>query len=134
VTARPARMTLLALATAVIVGGAVGVLSQMTAVSVADPRPSTPPPSIAPTPQPTFRTSPSPAATPSATVQAQRPDVWRYPNAQGDSLSALAIRWGTTTGALLTLNPTYAENEDLVQAGSQVIMPCTPIAVAEKRC
>jgi hypothetical protein len=132
VTARPARMTLLALATAVIVGGAVGALSQMTAVSVADPRPSTPPPSVAPTPAPTVQASPSAAAT--ATPQPQRADVWLYTIAQGDSLSALAIRWGTTTGALLTLNPSYAENEDLVQAGSQVIMPCTPIAVAEKRC
>ena len=60
--------------------------------------------------------------------------MWLYATQVGDSLSGIAIRFGTTTEELLTLNPEYEGNEDLVEIGSQVILPCTPIATAEDRC
>ncbi len=139
-TARPVRMVLLALGIAVLVGAAVGGLSQMTAVSTVDPRSSNPPvitptpvpePSATPTPSP----SPSESSTPAATESAEAGgEVWLYTIADGDSISRMAIRFGTTTGELLTLNPEFAENQDLVEVGAQIIMPCTPIASAEDRC
>jgi LysM repeat protein len=60
--------------------------------------------------------------------------VWLYQVQQGDSVSGIAIRYGTTTEELLDLNPEYRENENLISAGAQVIVPCTPIAEAEDRC
>jgi hypothetical protein len=60
--------------------------------------------------------------------------VWLHTIGEGESLSGLAIRFGTTTEELLVLNPEYADNRDLVEVGSTVIMPCTPIAAAEDRC
>ena len=36
--------------------------------------------------------------------------------------------------ALLAMNPEYAENQDLVEAGLQMVIPCTLIAAAEDRC
>lgn len=126
-------MVVVALAIAVLAGAAVAGLSQMTAVSVVDPRPSVPPPET-PTPpaSPTLAATPSESPTPTPTPEAG--DVWRYTIVDGDSLSGIAIRYGTTTEELLALNPEYAENEDFVEAGLQMIMPCTPIAAAEDRC
>lgn len=128
-------MVLLAVGIAVLAGAAVGGLSQMTAVSRTDPRPSNPPDTPSPLVIATATPSPSTSATavPSPTPEAGG-EVWLYILASGDSLSGLAIRYGTTTEELLTLNPEYADNQDLVQVGSQMIMPCTPIATAEDRC
>lgn len=60
--------------------------------------------------------------------------MWLYTIEEGDSLSRVAIRFGTTTDELLALNPEYEGNENLVEAGAQMIVPCTPIAAAEGRC
>lgn len=128
------RMTLIALFISFTLGAAVGGLSQMTAVSVTDPRPSdfvppTPPPTASPA------TSPSPSPTVAATsTPVEESDVWLYTVAFGDSISGLAIRFGTTREVLLELNPEYRENENLVNEGATMIMPCTPIARSEGRC
>jgi len=138
VNGRPLRIALVALGMAVIMGAVVGGISQLTAVSEVDPRSGT---IAVPTASPSPSPDPLPTATPTATgtsqpQQTEEPDgeVWLYTIAIGDSLSGLAIRFGTTTGEILALNPEYAANQDLVQVGSQVIMPCTPIATAEERC
>jgi len=60
--------------------------------------------------------------------------VWLYTIQVGDSISGVAIRFGTTTEELLILNPEYVDHRNLVRAGSQMIMPCTPIAATENRC
>lgn len=128
------RVTLLALGLAVIIGILVGGMSQMTAVSVVDPRPSTPP--LAPpteTPSSTPTAVPSDAPTPELTPSPTR-EPWLYTVAEGESLASIAIRFGTTTDEVLRLNPEYADNQDLVEVGAPVIMPCTPIAAAEDRC
>lgn len=127
------RLTLLALLLAVALGGLVGWASQMTAVNVADPRPSVPLPAT-PTPSPTLAPSPTPTPVPTSSPAPEGGDVWLYTIAEGDSISGLAVRFGTTTEELLGLNPEYAGNQDLVQAGAQMILPCTPIALAEDRC
>jgi len=129
-------MVLLALGLALLAGGTVGALSQMTAVSTLDPRPSTPP-LTTPTPIPTPTSAPTPTPTPAATATAapeQGGEAWLYTMAAGDSLSRIAIRFGTTTEDILTLNPEYADNQDLIEIGSPMILPCTPIAAAEDRC
>lgn len=127
----------MALALAIGLGLAIGAASQMAAVNANDPRTGpiptfSPSPSPSPTPTPT----PSPSPEPTATESTEPPggDVWLYTLASGDSLSRLAIRYGTTTEELLTLNPEYVDNQDLVEIGSDVIMPCTPLARAEDRC
>lgn len=61
-------------------------------------------------------------------------EVWLYTVEIGDSISGVAIRFGTTTEELLALNPEYADNVNLVEAGSEMIVPCTPIAETEGRC
>ena len=129
---RPTRIAVVALLIAVLAGVAVGGLSQMTAVSVDDPRPSVPPPTPAPTVEPatpTTEPSPSPTATPN-----DEANVWLYTFEEGDSISGVAIRFGTTEDELLALNPAYEGNANLVEAGAQMIVPCTPIAAAEDRC
>lgn len=135
---RPLRIALVALGLAVIMGTMVGGMSQLTAVSEVDPRSGTIP---VPTPTPTSSVDPTPTAAPESTgtaapspTEQAEGDVWLYTIAIGDSISGLAIRFGTTTSEILALNPEYAGNQDLVQVGSQVIMPCTPIAAAEDRC
>ena len=60
--------------------------------------------------------------------------MWLYDVEEGDSVSRIAIRYGTTTEELLDLNPEYRANENLIEAGAQMIVPCTPIAQAEDRC
>lgn len=111
----------------------------MTAVSEVDPRPSVPspvtPPPVTPTPVPAVTVEPSPSATPIPTATPfAGGEVWLYTLVDGDSISGLAIRFGTTDDELLALNPAFADNPDLVQAGTQMTMPCTPIAAAEDRC
>jgi hypothetical protein len=135
VNARPFRMSVLAVAIALLAGASVAGLSQLTAVSVLDPRPSVPPVNT-PTPAPTATVRPSPTSSPVATATAapQGGEVWLYTIAEGDSMSGIAIRFGTTTEQLLAMNPEYAENQDLVEAGLQMVMPCTLIAAAEDRC
>jgi hypothetical protein len=124
------------MAIAASMGMAVAGLSQLGAVPVADPRPSegTPIRSIAPEPTP----PPSPAASPSPTAASKPtdagPTVWRYTVKAGESISTVAIRFGTSTDNLIALNPEYAGNQDLIQAGAQIIVPCTPLAVQEGRC
>jgi LysM repeat protein len=128
-------MSVLALVIAVVAGAAVAGLSQLTAVSVVDPRPSLPlsnTPTAAPTPIVT--SLPTETAPATATVQPPSGQVWLYTIADGDSISGIAIRFGTTTEQLLAMNPEYADNQDLVEAGLQMIMPCTLIAAAEDRC
>ncbi len=135
---RGIRIVALALGLAVLVGALVGGMSQMTAVSVKDPRPSVPPSLVVTTsivPTPTIEPSPSSTPTPSPTATPfAGGEVWLYTVAVGDSLSGLAIRYGTTTDELLELNPAFAENQDLVEVGAPMTMPCTPIAAAEDRC
>lgn len=136
-TRHRASVTGLALTIAAALGVVVGAMSQLAAVDVADPRPSVPPsfaptPTSSPSPSPTPESSPSP--TPSPTPEPEEGEVWLHTVAEGDSLSGLAIRFGTTTDEILILNPEYAANEDLVEVGSVVILPCTPIAAAEARC
>jgi LysM repeat protein len=118
-------------------GLAVGGFSQLTAVSVVDPR-SSGPVELTPAPTPSATASPSPSPSASAAIDSPSPeaegDVWLYTISVGDSISGLAVRFGTTTEGLLALNPEYADNQDLVVAGAQIIMPCTPIAAAEDRC
>jgi hypothetical protein len=129
-------MSVLALTIALLAGASVAGLSQLTAVSVLDPRPSIPPVNT-PTPAPTATVGPSPTSSPVATATAPAPqggEVWLYTIANGDSISGIAIRFGTTTEQLLAMNPEYAENQDLVEAGLQMVMPCTLIAAAEDRC
>lgn len=127
----------LAVALAIGVGVAIGAASQMAAVNAGDPR-GGPIPTLSPTPSPRATASPSasPTPEPTSTVSPEPTgnEVWLYTLADGDSLSGLAIRYGTTTEELLTLNPEYADNQDLVEAGAQVIMPCTPLARAEDLC
>lgn len=133
---RPLRITLLGLGMAVIMGAVVGAISQMTAVSEMDPRSRTirlPTATPSASPHPTPTSTPTNTTAPSPTEEPEG-EVWLYTIAIGDSLSGLAIRFGTTTDEILALNPEYAENQDLVQVGSQVIMPCTAIAAAEDRC
>jgi LysM repeat protein len=135
-TARPGRLVLMTIVIAVAAGALVGGVSQITAVSLADPRPSVPPVAT-PTPIPTAEPTPSPTSTPvpSATPT---PDplsrVWLYTVIEGDSLSRIAIRFGTTTDTILALNPAYADNQNLVQEGAEMILPCTPISASEDRC
>lgn len=105
---------------------------------MADPRPSdgplstpVPAPTATPTPAPTPTPSPTPTATPSPKPQAK---VWLYTVQVGDSMSGIAIRFGTTAAALLALNPEYVDHQNLVRAGAQMILPCTSIAATENRC
>lgn len=141
-TTRPVRMAVLALALSLLVGGVVGGLSQLTAVSTDDPRPSVRPSTTplllptatpAPTATPTAEATPSPTTAPTATPE-PRDEVWLYTVEPGESVSAVAVRFGTTTDELFALNPEYADNPDLVEAGAQMIVPCTPIAATEDRC
>lgn len=125
----------LALTIAIGTGAAIGAASQMVAVNAGDPRTGPIPPAE---PSPTSEPSPTPSTTPepmaTGTPEPTGGQVWLYTLAEGDSLSGLAIRYGTTTEELLTLNPEYADNQDLVEVGAQVIMPCTPLAQTEDRC
>ena len=84
-------------------------------------------------PTPTPSPEPTLAPSPTATLESDG-NVWLYTIEAGDSLSGLAIRFGTTTSELLALNPEYADNPELVEADQTMIMPCTPIASAEDRC
>lgn len=119
---------------ALIVAGAIGLASaaaaQLSAAPVADPRPSHPVATAAPSgPGPSATTSATPAPSPTP------PDpVWLYIVQSGDSISGVAIRFGTTVEAILLLNPAYVDNENLVQAGASLVMPCTPLARTEGRC
>lgn len=127
----PARLVVLALVIAAGLGFGVAGLSQLDAVSVADPRPSIPP-AVTLTPLPT---APAPTAIPTATASPTAEEqLWLYTMVEGDSISGVAVLFGTTTEEILTLNPEYEDNEDLVEAGAQLIMPCTPIAATEDRC
>lgn len=132
---RHAIFVAVALVLAISAGAVVGAVAQIGAVDEGDPR-TGPIPSPSPTPVPTFTATPTPRPTPSATPSPspERADVWLYTLAEGDSLSRIAIRFGTTTEDLLTLNPEYADNQDLIEVGAQIIVPCTPLAVAEDRC
>jgi LysM repeat protein len=132
VARRPTRVILLSLVLAAALGAAIGALSQLTAVDAVDPRTGNLPPAT-PTPVPTPTASPSPTQT-AVPTPTQGGNVWLYTIAAGDSISELAIRFGTTTSELLALNPEYAGNQDLVEVGGTMIMPCTPIAVEEDRC
>jgi LysM repeat protein len=137
-TRRPAQIVLLAVLLAVVLGAAIGGVSQLTAVDSVDPRSGnvpvlTPTPIPSPAATPEFSATPSAAATPTPTPETGG-EVWVYTIASGDSVSGLAIRFGTTTSELLSLNPEYADNQDLVEVGATMIMPCTPIAAAEDRC
>lgn len=126
-------MAAIALVVAAMLGAAVGGISQLTAVSVADPRPSLPLPLPSPTVVPTPTASEaSPTASPTATPVP--PGPWTYTVQAGESISSIAIRFGTTTADLIELNPEYAQNQDLVEEGATIIVPCTPIALGEGRC
>lgn len=127
----------LALTVALGVGVIVGGASQMAAVDAGDPRTGVVTTITAsPSPSPMLTSSPSPTedTTPTTSAEPTAGQVWLYTLAEGDSLSRLAIRFGTTTEELLILNPEYADNEDLVEIGSVMIMPCTPLAQVEDRC
>ena len=125
---------LLAVALALGLGAAIGGVSQLTAVSSVDPRTGNPP-LTTPTPEPAPTVSPEATATPAPTPTPEAGgEAWLYTIAAGDSVSGLAIRFGTTTSELLALNPEYADNPELVEAGQTIVMPCTAIATAEDRC
>ena len=133
-TRRPARVVLLAVALAVMLGAAIGAVSQLTAVSAVDPRTGIAP-AVTPTPLPSSTPTSEPSATPVAQpTSTPGGEVWLYTIGAGDSVSGLAVRFGTTTSELLALNPEYAGNQDLVEVGATMIMPCTQIAAAEDRC
>ena len=134
----PARLAPLALVLAAFLGIAVGGISHLSAVDRTDPRPSgfvlptrspTPVPTL--TPQATTTATPSPTDTATPTPEEA---VWLYTIEEGDSISGVAIRFGTTTEVLLALNPEYQDNVNLIEAGSELIVPCTPIAETEDRC
>jgi len=140
VSAHPARLAPLALVLAAILGIAVGGISHLSAVDGDDPRPAgfvlpsrvpAPVPTI--TPEVTATLSPSPEAPATPTLEPDA-EVWLYEVQSGDSISGVAIRFGTTTEGLLALNPEYQDNVNLVEAGSELIVPCTPIADTEDRC
>lgn len=118
---------------AIMTGAGIGAASQLAAVDPGDPRTGVVP-TPSPTPPPTPSSTPTPTAVPTSTPDAVDNQVWLYTLVEGDSLSGLAIRYGTTTEELLILNPEYADNQDLVEAGAQVVMPCTPLAKSEERC
>jgi hypothetical protein len=124
------------IAIAATMGMAVAGFSQLGAVPVADPRPSggTPVRSIGSQPTPASTPLASPSPTTAAAPTDAGPAVWRYTIKAGESISTVAIRFGTSTDNLIALNPEYAGNQDLIQAGSQIIVPCTPLAVQEGRC
>jgi LysM repeat protein len=63
-------------------------------------RSPTPAPSLTPTPEPSFKPTPSPNATPSISPGAAR----TYRVRSGDTLSAIAAKYGTTAQALQSLN------------------------------
>jgi LysM repeat protein len=119
-------------------GVAVGAAAQLAAVDAGDPR-TGPIATVPPTPELPSTPEPSPTAMPATPTVSPSPspesaDVWLYTLVDGDSLSAVAIRYGTTTEDLLILNPEYAANQNLVEVGAQLIVPCTPLARAEDRC
>lgn len=139
-SAHPARLAPLALVLAALLGVAVGGISHLSAVDGSDPRPSgfvlparslTPVPTSTPGATPTASPSPAAPVTPTPEPDAE---VWLYDVQPGDSISGVAIRFGTTTEELLALNPEYQDNMNLIQAGSELIVPCTPIAESEDRC
>lgn len=100
------------------------------ATATADP---TAEPSPTRTPAPTRTAAPTRTPRASATP-APGDDNWFYVIRDGDSISSLAIRYGTTTDRLLDMNPEYRTNPDLVIEGQRVEMPCTAIAEDEGRC
>lgn len=142
VSVYPSRLAALAVLLAAVLGAAVGGMSHLSAVPMADPRPTglelpTRASTTLPSPSPTLEPTAPPSATAVATVAptaTPEADVWLYEVEPGDSISGIAIRFGTTTERLLSLNPEYAANENLIRTGAQVIVPCTPIALAEERC
>lgn len=127
------------LLSAVVIGLTLAGLSQLGAVDVNDPRPSggAPRSDEPPLSSPTATPAPSPpsTATPvAATPSDDTPRVWVHTVESGESISRIAIRFGTTTEEIIQLNPEYADNENLVREGAELILPCTPLAMQEGRC
>jgi len=128
---------LLALLLAVAAGGIIVGISQFRDPGQSGVGPSagswpttTPRPTALRTPTPTITPSPTPSPVPPREIAT----TWTYTTLAGDSLSLIATRYLTTTEQLVQLNPQYGEDRDEVIVGDEVIVPCTPIAVAEGRC
>ncbi|MFM2106494.1 MAG: hypothetical protein RL338_1526 [Chloroflexota bacterium] len=77
----------------------------------------TPSPTPAPTPAPTATPSPSPTPAPTTA-----PTTGIYRVRSGDSLSAIAGRFGTTIARLLELNPTLSTTS-ILRVGQQIVVP-----------
>lgn len=131
-------VTVGSLLSAVVIGLALAGLSQLGAVDLGDPRPSNGAPrwDEPPAPPPTATPShdPTPSPTPTAAPSDDTLQVWVHTVESGESISRIAIRFGTTTEEIIQLNPEYAENQDLVREGSELILPCTLLASQEGRC
>lgn len=134
----PRNLLILAVMLAALLGAGVAGASQLTAVGVEDPRPSAPigTPEPNPTPRRTSTPTPEPTAspipTPTPTPGTAQP--WLYTIAEGDSLSGIATRFETDVAALLELNPDYVGNENQIEVGDQLLVPCTPVARGDGRC
>lgn len=140
VSARPTSLSPLTLPLAALLGASVGGASHLSAVDATESMPSRLPRPMAtqtafPTdtqpPEVQAIATPSTAATQSTAAQ---PGVWFYTVEVGDTMSGIAIRFGMTTEELLARNPEYEDNVNIVEAGSILIVPCTPIPATENRC
>jgi LysM repeat protein len=91
-----------------------------TPVPTASPSPVPSPtarPTAAPTPQPTPQPTPAPTAVPTPAP----PPVQTYAVAEGDTLAAIAQRFGTTVGALQAANG--IEDPDEIVIGQVLVIP-----------
>jgi LysM repeat protein len=139
-------LPIVALVLAVVAGGMIAGLSQMAAPGGPIPRGSgVPAPSIegrrsptvepgSPRPTATAASTPTASPTPTAVPTTVAEETWQYTIAPGDTISLVAIRYGTTTERLLELNPRYQADRDRVEIGEELVVPCTPAAVEEDRC
>ncbi|MFN2483750.1 MAG: LysM peptidoglycan-binding domain-containing protein [Candidatus Limnocylindria bacterium] len=120
--------------------GVVTETREPTPAATASPRPTaeaTPSPTPTPraTPRPTPRPTPRVTATPRVTpVPDATAETWTYFVHDYDSISGIAQHYGTTTEALLDLNPQYRSNPDHIEKGDTVVVPCTAVAVREGHC
>lgn len=95
------------------------VLSSPSATSSA--RPATPRPTASPSPTPTASPTPTPTPTPAPTPAPTPPPRTTYIVQEGDTLSAIAQRFGVTTAALQEANG--IEDPNTIYVGQQLVIP-----------